>query len=491
MTSLPQIRLDPESPEPMYRQLYNGVRRAVLNRTLAPGTRLPATRELARDLGVARNTVMLAFDQLIAEGYLEGRVGAGTYVTSALPDERLSARAPERRAPKRIDGRALSDRGRKLAKTRVTLNAPAAGVRRAFRMGMPALDAFPFAEWSRITSKFWRKPSPDLLFYGDPAGYEPLREQIATYLGAARAVQCDASQVIVISGSQQALELSARLLVDPGDAVWIEDPGYLGARAALAASEARVVPVPVDAEGIDVDAGVRLCADARVAYVTPSHQFPLSVTMSLARRLALLDWAARADAWILEDDFDSEYRYAGRPLASLQGLDGYGRVIYIGTFSKVMFPSLRIGYMVVPPDLVDAFVAARAIVDRHPPTVEQAALAQFMADGHLARHIRRMRMLYEERQQMLLDAGRRELRGLIDLQPADTGMHVVGWLPAGADDAEIARRCSAAGVEAAALSAYCLDAQLPPALTLGYAACDERTIREGAGALAGVLASRR
>jgi GntR family transcriptional regulator/MocR family aminotransferase len=358
-------------------------------------------------------------------------------------------------------------------------------------MGMPALDAFPFAEWSRITSKFWRKPSPDLLFYGDPAGYEPLREQIATYLGAARAVQCDASQVIVISGSQQALELSARLLVDPGDAVWIEDPGYLGARAALAASEARVVPVPVDAEGIDVDAGVRLCADARVAYVTPSHQFPLSVTMSLARRLALLDWAARADAWILEDDFDSEYRYAGRPLASLQGLDGYGRVIYIGTFSKVMFPSLRIGYMVVPPDLVDAFVAARAIVDRHPPTVEQAALAQFMADGHLARHIRRMRMLYEERQQMLLDAGRRELRELIDLQPADTGMHVVGWLPAGADDAEIARRCSAAGVEAAALSAYCLDAKLPPALTLGYAACDERTIREGAGKLAGVLASRR
>jgi GntR family transcriptional regulator/MocR family aminotransferase len=247
----------------------------------------------------------------------------------------------------------------------------------------------------------------------------------------------------------------------------------------------------VDDEGIDVDAGIRRCADARVAYVTPSHQFPLSVTMSLPRRLALLDWAARTNAWILEDDFDSEYRYAGRPLASLQGLDGYGRVIYIGTFSKVMFPSLRIGYMVVPPDLVDAFVAARAIVDRHPPLVEQAALAQFMAGGHLARHIRRMRTLYEERQEMLLDAGKRQLRGLIDLQPADTGMHVVGWLPKGAADATVSRAASAGGVEATALSQYCLEAKLPPALTLGYAGCDERVIRDGAGALARVLAGSR
>jgi GntR family transcriptional regulator/MocR family aminotransferase len=251
------------------------------------------------------------------------------------------------------------------------------------------------------------------------------------------------------------------------------------------------VPVPVDDEGIDVEAGIRRSPDARVAYVTPSHQFPLSVTMTLARRLGLLDWAARANAWILEDDFDSEYRYAGRPLASLQGLDGYGRVIYIGTFSKVMFPSLRIGYMVVPPDLVDAFVAARAIVDRHPPLVEQAALAQFLAEGHLARHIRRMRTLYEERQRMLLDAAARQLRGLIDVQPADTGMHVVGWLPAGTDDAAVSRACSAGGVEAPGLSQYCLEAKLPPALTLGYAGCDERTLREGVAALARVLSARR
>jgi GntR family transcriptional regulator/MocR family aminotransferase len=358
-------------------------------------------------------------------------------------------------------------------------------------MGMPDLTAFPFAEWARITSRFWRDPPGDLLFYGEPAGYKPLREQIASYLGAARAVQCDASQVIVVSGSQQALALSAQLLVDPGDAVWMEDPGYLGARAALASSGARLVAVPVDTEGIDVAAGMRSAGDARLAYVTPSHQFPLSVTMSLGRRLALLDWASRAKAWVLEDDFDSEYRYAGRPLASLQGLDRDGRVIYIGTFSKVMFPSLRIGYMVVPPDLVDAFVAARAIVDRHPPTVEQAALAEFMAEGHLARHIRRMRTLYEERQRLFLKIGRRELRGLIELQPADTGMHVVGWLPEGADDAAVSRACSAAGVEAAALSAYRLDVTLPPALTLGYAGCDERAIRDGVAVLARVLAGRR
>jgi len=491
MTSLPQVSLDPNSAEPMYRQLYDGVRKAVLNRTLAPGTRLPATRELARDLGVARNTVMLAFDQLIAEGYVEGRVGAGTYVTEALPEEMLLARAPARAMRQPVSSRRLSERGRMLARTRVTLNPPAQAERRAFRMGMPDFEAFPFAEWARITSKLWRDPPRDLLFYGDPAGYAPLREQIAAYVGAARAVQCGVSQVIVIGGSQQALELSARLLLDPGDAAWIEDPGYLGARAALQSSGARVVPVPVDDDGIAVEAGIRRCADARLAYVTPSHQFPLSVTMSLPRRLALLDWAARANAWILEDDFDSEYRYAGRPLASLQGLDGYGRVIYIGTFSKVMFPSLRIGYMVVPPDLVDAFVAARAIVDRHPPLVEQAALAQFIAEGHLGRHIRRMRTLYEERQEMLLDAGKRQLRGLIDLQPADTGMHVVGWLPKGADDAAVSRAASAGGVEATALSQYCLEAKLPPALTLGYAGCDERAIRDGAAALARVLAGRR
>ncbi|MEX0749989.1 MAG: PLP-dependent aminotransferase family protein, partial [Dehalococcoidia bacterium] len=355
MTSLPQVRLDPGSPEPMYRQLYDAVRKAVLDRTLAPGTRLPATRELARDLGVARNTVMLAFDQLIAEGYVEGRVGAGTYVTDALPDELLSARTPSRSPRRPAAGRALSERGRMLSRTRVTLNPPDQPERRAFRMGMPDFAAFPFREWARITSRLWRDPPHELLFYGDPAGYAPLRAQIAAYVGAARAVQCDVSQVMVVAGSQHALELAARLLVDPGDAVWIEDPGYLGARAALQSSGARLVPVPVDDEGIDVEAGMRRCADARVAYVTPSHQFPLSVTMSLGRRLALLDWAARANAWILEDDFDSEYRYAGRPLASLQGLDGYARVIYIGTFSKVMFPSLRIGYMVVPPDLVDAF----------------------------------------------------------------------------------------------------------------------------------------
>lgn len=487
MSSLPQISLDPSAPAPMYRQLYDAIRRAVLDRTLAAGTRLPATRELARDLGVARNTVMLAFDQLIAEGYLEGRVGAGTYVTRALPEDLLSAGGPVSRAPARRGGRELSARGRMLAGTRVSLSR-ASAERRAFRMGMPDLEAFPFGEWTRITSKLWRRPPPDLLFYGDPAGYAPLREEIAKYLGAARAVRCDASQVMVVSGSQQALELSARLLVDPGDAVWMEDPGYLGARAALASSGARVVPVRVDDGGIDVEAGIGRCAEARLAYVTPSHQFPLSVTMSLPRRLTLLDWARRSNAWILEDDFDSEYRYAGRPLASLQGLDGHGRVIYIGTFSKVMFPSLRIGYMVAPPDLIDAFVAARAIVDRHPPAVEQAALAQFIADGHLARHIRRMRTLYEERQRLLLDAGKRELRGLIDLQPAETGMHVVGWLPAGADDAAISRRCSAEGVEATALSAYCMEAKLPPALTLGYAGCDERAIRAGMESLARVLA---
>ena len=315
--------------------------------------------------------------------------------------------------------RGVSHRGATLIGTPVTLAG--AGTSRAFRPGMPAFDGFPFEEWSRYVARRWRNPATDLLGYGDAAGYRPLREAIARHLAVARGVRCDAGQVVIVAGSQQALDLAARVLLDPGDAVWIEEPGYLGARAALAAAGAKLVPVPVDAEGLDVAAGVALQRAAAMAYVSPSHQYPLGVTMSLSRRLALLEWARAAGAWVLEDDYDSEYRYAGRPLAALQGLDGDGRVIYLGTFSKVMLPSLRLGYLVLPPDLVDAFVAARAIADRHSPSVEQAALADFIVDGQLDRHIRRMRMLYAERQAALVDAAKRELAGVLDVPASDAG----------------------------------------------------------------------
>ena len=488
--------LDRSSPEALYRQLYARLREAVLSGRLAAGTRLPSTRALAAELGVSRNTVTGAFLPLLSEGYLEGRVGSGTYVSRSLPENLLHAgqgngRDEGRRTGGGAEGgepddarrgrsrpRGLSGRGKLLAATSTTTVADR-GRPRAFRPGVPALDAFPHREWKRLVARRWRNPPWGLLGYGEPAGHRPLRQAIAGYLGAARAVRCSWEQVVVVSGSQQALDLAARVLLDPGDEVWVEDPGYAGAKAALAGSGARVVPVPVDEEGLDVAAGEAVAPEARLACVTPSHQYPSGVTMSLERRLALLEWADRAGAWVVEDDYDSEYRYSGRPLEALQGLDPAGDVVYVGTFSKVLSPGLRLGYLVAPPDLVDAFVAARELTDRHSPQVEQAVLADFMAEGHFGRHVRRMRSLYAERRAALLESAERELAGLLDVVPAEAGMHLVGLLPKGEDDREVSRRAAAAGVEAPPFSAFSLAPPRAGGLVLGYAAFGRHEIEEG------------
>jgi GntR family transcriptional regulator/MocR family aminotransferase len=479
--------LDRGSRVPLHRQFYEGLREKVLAGRLRAGMRLPSTRALALELGVSRNTVMGAFLQLLAEGYLVGRVGSGTYVADSLPDDLLRVEASEDRGPGRARaGRGLSARGEVLASTRAS-TARDRGVPRAFRPGVPALDEFPSRAWGRLAGKVWRSPPRGLLGYGDPAGYRPLREEVAAYLGAARAVRCAWEQVIVVSGSQQALDLAARVLLDPGDAAWVEDPGYAGARGALVAAGARIVPVPVDDEGLRVEDGVERAPDARLAYVSPSHQYPLGATMSLSRRLELLAWASRTGAWVLEDDYDSEYRYTGRPLAALQGLDAEGRVIYLGTFSKVLSPALRLGYLVVPPDLVDPFTAARELADRHSPAVDQAVLARFIAEGHFARHVRRTRVLYAARQAALLEAARLYLSGLLDVRPAEAGMHLVGWLHEGADDREAARRAAAQSVETTALSLYGVEPTQRGGLLLGYAAVGEAEIRTGALCLAAAL----
>jgi GntR family transcriptional regulator/MocR family aminotransferase len=486
--AVPELLLDYNAAIPLHRQLYEGLRGAILSGRLSAGTRLPATRLLARELQVSRNTVLNAFEQLLAEGYVEGQMGSGTYVSHVLPDDLLRVQPqPAAQLPVPANRR-LSRRGSLLASTPVTISRDQ-GLPRAFRPGLPAFDSFPFDIWTRLVARHWRRPPPELLSYGEPAGYQPLREAIAAYLRAARGVQCTTEQVIVVAGSQQGLDLAARVLLDPGDQAWIEDPGYVGARGALRSAGAQLVPVPLDAEGLRVAVGVERCANARLAYVTPSHQFPLGVTMSLSRRLALLDWARRAGAWLLEDDYDSEYRYTGRPLPALQGLDTDGRTIYLGTFSKVLFPSLRLGYLVVPADLADAFIAARALADRHPPSLEQAALADFIVEGHFARHIRRTRALYAERRLALLEAAQRQLAGLLELHPAEAGMHLVGWLPEDLDDAAAAQRASRAGVDAPALSSYALETVSRGGLLLGYAAVDEGEIRQGIQRLGAALRS--
>ena len=475
--------------KPIQRQLYEGLRELVLDGRIAPGAQLPATRVLARELGISRMTVVQAFEQLAAEGYLTGKVGAGTFVSRSLPDDLLSVRRgepPHLAAPQH--GRRLSRRGAVIASTPV-VTARDEGKPRAFRPGVPALDVFPFSIWRRVTAECFRQLPLDLLSYGDPAGYVRLREAIAGYLGLSRGVRCTAHQVIIVSGSQQALDLIARILLDPGDSAWVEEPGYMGARAALVGAGVHLVPVPVDGEGLDVVAGAASAPQARLAYVTPSHQYPLGVTMSINRRLALLEWAHQSGAWIVEDDYDSEYRYSGYPIPAVQSLDLHGRVIYVGTFSKVLFPGLRLGYLVVPEDLIDAFTTARSLSDRQPPALEQVVLARFIEQGHFMRHIRRMRQLYAERHEHLIELGRRELAGLLDLAPSEAGMHLVGRLPPGIDDRDASRRALANGVEAPPISAYSYaqGTLARQGLVLGYTAVSCEELTEGVWRLAAAL----
>ncbi len=482
------LTLDTSGMIPFHRQIYEGLRQLILTGRLTAGESLPSTRRLAADLDVARTTVVYAYEQLIAEGYVEGKIGAGTYVADIRPDDHLyaprptSARSDESEAPL-----LLSKRGEDFRRA-AALWTPFGYGLRAFPVGVPALDAFPIAEWQRLANQCYRELPLSALGYANPAGYEPLRQAIATYLRQARAVHCDASQVIIVTGAQQALHLAARLLLDPGDTVWVENPGYLKAWEAFRSVGARLMPMPVDSEGIDVRSGLSTAPTARVAYVTPSHQFPLGVTMSLARRYALLQWAQQNQAYIIEDDYDSELRYVGRPLPSLQGLYLTTQVIYVGTFSKVLFPNLRLGYIVVPPALVGAFTAAQSTLNGPVTAIDQRVLARFMADGHFERHIRRMRALYAERQAMLLDHADL-LNGLLELSPVEAGMHLVGRLVKNVDDRLAARHAAKLGIVALSLSQFSFNHNGQQGLLLGYTAIDPATIREDVGRLATALRS--
>jgi GntR family transcriptional regulator/MocR family aminotransferase len=483
--SLAAIALDAAAPLPLHRQLYRQLRVAILNGRLKPGTRLPSTRAFAHELAVSRNTVVEAFDQLIAEGYLVGKHGSGTFVNEQL-DARPAASA--RKAVGRAETELLSKRGAQLAKLSLSPWRGETPVR-AFRQGVPALDLFPLDTWLRLQRAALRDLTRDAFGYGDPAGYGPLREALAAYLGASRGVRCTAEQVIIVSGAQHALDLAARLLLDAGDRVWMEEPGYRGARGALLAAGAQLIPIPVDEEGLSLRAGLQTRARAQLVYVTPSHQYPLGVTMSLARRLALLDWAKQTRAWILEDDYDSEYRYTGRPLAALQGLDTDGRVIYIGTLSKVLMPALRLGYLVVPPELVRAFSNARALTDRHAPLLDQAVLTEFITRGFFARHLRRMRAVYAQRQHVLQRAMENELHPWLRVEPAAAGLHLLALLKKSRNDRAVTQAAWAQCIELAPLSYFYLQTPARAGVVLGYAAFPETTLREGVRKLRHVFQS--
>jgi GntR family transcriptional regulator / MocR family aminotransferase len=489
------IILDPTLSVPLYKQLYEGVRSAILRGQLQAGARLPSTRAFALELGISRATVQLTFEQLIAEGYLQGRAGSGTYVAATFPPEGIEQPVQDAHSGRASSaGRTISARSRTWLATPYfpqRLMIPGHGLQRAFRVGLPAIDAFPRTLWQQLLLRSWRQMSPELLAYHQLAGYLPLREAIASYLATARGVCCTAEQVIIVTGSQQGLDLTARVLLDPGEQVWMEDPGYPGARGALLGAEARLVPVPIDADGLVVQLGKERAPGARLAFVTPSHQFPLGVTMSMTRRLSLLEWARAVGAWIIEDDYDGEFRYVGRPLAALQGIDRSNRVIYLGTMSKVLFPALRLGYLVVPLDLVKAFIAARLYTNIHPPLLEQITLAAFLQEGHFVRHIRQMRQLYQERQLMLVELAQETLAGRLDVQPAVAGMHLIGWLPGKQDDRQIARAAASVSVDVSPLSLFAFGETERSGILLGYTAVGTLDMRSGLERLASVLVRRQ
>ena len=475
------------------RQLYEALRLRVLDGRLVSGTRLPASRDLAAALSISRNSVVRAYDQLYAEGFTESRVGDGTYVAQLPTPEKLSTKVSTgfstglspalstkwANLPDDLDNEVIHSTGLSRIKNN-HLSHPPSGPPRAFRVGVPAFDLFPFEVWAKLNGAFWRKPNLEQLCYGDPAGDARLRGLIAAYLRSSRGMRCTAEQIVITSGAQQAISLCAQLLVEPGDGVAVENPGYRAAGHAFALAGATLHGVPVDGEGIDCQV-LNTLDDCRLAYVTPSHQYPLGVVMSLARRLELLAWAGDAGGWIIEDDYDGEYRYSGAPLSPLAALDRSGRVLYVGTFGKVAFPALRLGYLVLPPGLVDAFSRRRAVDMRHSEISTQAVMAEFMAAGHFQRHIRRMRRAALSRRNALLADWPQGIRGLGELPDVAAGLHLTVRVDSLAREQQLLEQARAVGVEVNGLSSYWLMGASPPmgqraGLVLGFAAVPESDI---------------
>src|SRR5215472_8414420 len=486
---LPPIALDSGRKSPIYRQLYEWFRQAIVAGQLRPGQRVPSTRSLATELKISRISVASAYEQLQAEGYLETFVGAGTCVAKSIPDEAFRAigkRSPSsssRQHVRRQVSRRISNRVRSMRVPPQTWSNNLV----PFRVSLPALEQFPIEVWSKLVNRCSRGQTRQLMAYGDAMGHWPFREAIAEYLGAVRAVRCEPSQILVTTGSQQGIQLAAQVLLDVGGQVWFEEPGYPGARQALKMAGAQMIPVPVDHEGLIVKEGIRRAGKAHAVYITPSHQYPLGMTMSASRRMLLLNWAARTGAWIIEDDYDSDFRFGARPISSLQGLDSSACVIYVGTFSKVMFPALRLGYVVVPQDLMEAFSTVRDASDQFSSTLYQAVMTAFIRGGHFARHIRKMRMLYMERRKALVDAIQHQIGDKLEIIGSEAGMHLVALLPPGVNEVAVASKAAKIGISAMPLSSCYLNRPDRCGLILGYGGTDPRQIRDGVRKLATLI----
>ena len=476
------LNLDKKGTEPLYQQFFNGLQQMILEGRLAPNSRLPANRTLAHNLKLSRNTVACALQQLVAEGYLVTRQGDGTYVTSEMPNRRSNTGITEGANSKSYASRenpipqyGLSRRVRDA----VAVSWPSEAGTGAFSLG-PDIGAFPFKLWSRGLARAWRRPKHELALSNEIGGYPLLKMAIAEYLAAVRKVDCQPDQIIVVSSAEQAIRVTSQVLLDHGDQVIVEEPGYRGNSGVLTSAGLRVSLAPVDEEGLDIKAGEARAPLAKMVCVTPSHQFPLGIDMSLNRRIALMEWANRRKAWILEDDYDSEYRYTGRPLASMQSIDSTGRVIYVGDYSKVLFPGLRLGYVVVPPGLVDPFLTTVQALGDQAAMTAQPVLAQFIADGHFATHVWRMRRLYAARQEALVEIAKRELDGLVRINRDGAGMHVIAWAGAGSkrpmDDEALAQAALHSGILTLPLSSLYVGRANQQGLILGYAAHNEEAI---------------
>jgi GntR family transcriptional regulator/MocR family aminotransferase len=486
------VRLDRAAAEPLHQQLYRQIRDELTSASFNNNSsRLPSSRDLAAELGVSRFTVNVAFSRLHAEGYLRSRIGSGTFVAEPLPETFLSARTAK--AEPRIERPPrLSERVRNIPDQRVGRQfdfgiAGPPGV--SFVPAVAALDEFPIAIWERLREEVLAQKGAHLLQYASSRGDPDLRKALTTYLCDHRGARCHPDQIIITAGTQQAMMISAMALVNRGEVAWIEDPGFYQARRAFGFAGAIVVPRPVDREGITI-AGPSKQRSPKIIYVTPSHQFPLGMTMSLARRMALIEFARACDAYIFEDDHNSEFRYTGPPLPCLQGLDNVGRVIYSGTLSKILYPSLRLGYIVAPHQLVEPMIKIRAVMDQHSPAIDQATLARFLTEGFFITHIKRMRKLYSDRRDFFIEQFNKLLGNYFILEIPEAGLHFVAWVRQKEHMPVITRVCADIGIRPSPLSSCFMKVEPKPALTFGFAAWSRAQIREGLGKFAAALNSK-